>query len=69
MAIEALLFFAILIAVLLVIAWRNGVFERGSQGDRDTDSAFPQIQPGGRSGESIRDPRARLDAGDHLGRR
>ena len=66
---EAFLFFGVVFVILLVVARRNGVFQRGDHGDRDMRSAFPQVQPGGRSGESIRDPRAKLDAGDHLGRR
>ena len=69
MATEAFLFLAVILVILLGIAWRNGVFLRGSQGERDARGAFPQIQPGGRSGESIRDPRAQLDPGDKLGRR
>jgi hypothetical protein len=69
MAAEAFLFFGILFVVLLVVAWRSGRFRRDAQGDRDVRSAFPQVQPGGTTGQSIRDPRAQLDAGDKLGRR
>jgi hypothetical protein len=69
MAVEAFLFFGVVFVVLLVLAWRTGVFQRGRESDADVRGAFPQVQPGGRSGESIRDPRAQLDAGDKLGRR
>jgi hypothetical protein len=69
MAIEAFLFFGVLFVVLLLIAWRNGAFQRSGPGTVDDRSSFPQIQPGGQSGQSIRDPRAKLDAGDRLGRR
>jgi hypothetical protein len=65
----AFLFIGIVAVVLLVLAWRNGAFEGRGRGDLDGRGAYPQIQPGGRSGESIRDPRAKLDAGDRLGRR
>ena len=68
MAIEAFLFFGIAFVVLLVLAWRNGSFRRRGEGELDP-RAFPQIQPGQRPGESIRDPRANLPAGDKLGRR
>lgn len=66
---QAFLFFVVLAVILLAIAWRNGVFQRRGPGDADVRGAYPQIQPGGRPGESIRDPRAQLDAGDRLGRR
>ena len=69
MAEQAFLFFGILAVILLVIAWRNGVFQRRGSDDVDGRDAYPRIQPGGRPGESIRDPRAQLDAGDRLGRR
>lgn len=69
MAIEAFLFFGVVFVVLLLIAWRNGAFQRGGSGTVDDRSSFPQIQPGGQGGQSIRDPRAKLDAGDRLGRR
>lgn len=68
MAIEAFLLLGIAFVVLLVLAWRNGSFRRRGEGELDP-RAFPQIQPGQRPGESIRDPRANLDAGDRLGRR
>ena len=69
MLIESFVFFGVIFAILLAVAWRNGVFQRRSEGGIDGRGAYPQIQPGGRSGESIRDPRAKLDAGDRLGRR
>ena len=69
MANEAFLFFGIVFLVLLLTAWRNGVFRRGVDTPIDDDHTFPQIQPAGRTGESIRDPRAGLPDGDKLGRR
>ena len=69
MGIEAFLFFGIVFVLLLVLASRNGAFQRGGPGTVDDRSSFPQIQPGGQSGQSIRDPRAKVDAGDRLGRR
>ena len=68
MVAEAFLFFGVVFLVVLAVAWRTGVFRRGGKGDADPSGAYPQIQPGGRSGESIRDPRARLPDGDKLGR-
>ena len=68
MADEAFLFFGVVFVILLVVGWRNGVFRRGREAPLDSSGAYPQIQPGGRSGESIRDPRARLPDGDKLGR-
>ena len=65
---EAFLLFGVLFVILLAVAWRSGVFQRGGSGEPDQYGAYPQIQPGGRTGESIRDPRARLDDGDRLGR-
>jgi hypothetical protein len=58
MAAEAFLFVGILFVVLLVVGWRSGRFRRDAQGDRDVRSAFPQVQPGGTTGQSIRDPRS-----------
>jgi hypothetical protein len=69
MGIEAFVFFGLVFLVLLLLAWRTGVFRRGVETPLDGSGAYPQIQPGGRSGESIRDPRARVPDGDKLGRR
>ena len=35
MAIEAFLFFGVAFVILLVLAWRNGAFERRGRGDLD----------------------------------
>ena len=69
MATQAFIFFGIVFVVLLVLARRNGAFGRRGHGDLDGRGAYPQIQPGGTSGQSIRDPRARVPDGDKLGRR
>jgi hypothetical protein len=67
--VELWLFLGLAFIVLIVLAWHNGAFQRRGSDDPDGRGAFPQIQPGGRGGESIRDPRAQLDAGDRLGGR
>ena len=66
---ELWLFLIAFVVVLVLLAWRNGAFRGRGPGEVDGRGAYPRIQPGGRSGESIRDPRAGLDAGDKLGRR
>ena len=58
-----------LFALLVLLALRNGAFRRRGSGDRDGSGVYPQVQGGAVSGESIRDPRVKLDAGDRLGRR
>ena len=65
---ELWLFLGLGFVVLLVLAWRNGAFERRGHGDPDPRGAFSQVAP--RTGAlQVRDPRAQLDAGDRLGGR
>jgi hypothetical protein len=69
MGTEAFLLFGMVFVVLLALGWRNGAFQRRGPGEADGRDRYPRVQPGGRTGESIRDPRSQLDAGDKLGRR
>ena len=61
-------FIGAVLVVCLVLARRNGAFQRRGHGDRDGSGAFAQVSPT-TAGLQLRDPRAQVDAGDRLGRR
>ena len=43
MATEAILFFGLVFLILLVVAWRTGVFRRGIDTPLDSSGSYPQI--------------------------
>jgi hypothetical protein len=67
MAETAFAFFGVLAVLLLFILWRSRSFQRSSEGHERGDEGFPHV--GNETQLEIRDPRARLDDGDRLGRR
>ena len=65
---ELWLFLGLGFLLLVLLAARNGAFRGRRHGDPDESGAFSQVAPR-TAALQVRDPRAQLDAGDHLGGR
>ena len=65
---ELWLFLGVGFLILVVLAARNGAFQRRRHDEPNGKGAFAQVASRN-AGLQVRDPRAQLDAGDRLGGR